>query len=85
MRSELLLSLGPEALHAMHQAFDEAWRDIEGNFSENPIEVEDARTNLAKALLSIAADGPRDPSVLKQKALEHLALKYRARHADGRY
>jgi hypothetical protein len=72
-------SYGPEALKAIGQAFDEAWLQIAGNFGNDPIDVEKARIKLAQALLSIADDDSRDVGVLKQAALERMALDYKRR------
>jgi hypothetical protein len=72
-------SYGPEALKAIGQAFDEAWLQIAGNFGDDPIDVEKARIKLAHALLSIADEDSRDVGVLKQAALERMALDYEKR------
>ena len=70
---------GPEALKVIGQAFDEAWRDIAGNFGDDSPDIEKARNRLARAILSIADDDSRDVSVLRQAALERLALDYKRR------
>lgn len=70
-------SFGPDALKAIRLAFDQAWAEVEGNFGTDARTVEDARLRLAKALLSIASDDSRDVEVLKQAALERMALDYR--------
>jgi hypothetical protein len=72
-------SYGPETLKALGQAFDEAWRSVEGNFGSDPRAVAAARQKLAKALLSVAAEDSRDVEVLKKGALEALAESYAAR------
>ena len=72
-------SFGPEALKAIGQAFDEAWLKIARNFGNDPIDVEKARIKLAHALLSIADEDSRDVGVLKQAALERIALDYKRR------
>jgi len=72
---------GPEALKVIGQAFDEAWRDIAGNFGDDSPDVERARNRLARAILSIADDDSRDVSILRRKALEQIALHYRRRPA----
>ena len=33
-------SYGPDVLKVIGQAFDEAWRDIAGNFGDDPAEIE---------------------------------------------
>jgi hypothetical protein len=70
-------SYGPEALEAITQAFDEAWQAIAGNFGNDPLDIEKARTRLAHALLSIANEESRDVAALKTGALEAMALAYR--------
>jgi hypothetical protein len=70
-------SYGPEALKAVGQAFDEAWLQIAGNFGDEPGDIEKARLRLARALLSIAHEDSRDVGVLRQAALEQMALDYR--------
>jgi len=72
-------SYGPDALRAIGEAFDVAWAEIAGHFGSDPTEVEAARLKLAKAMLSIADEDSRDVDVLKQAALERMALDYRQR------
>jgi hypothetical protein len=50
---------------------------IEGNFGDDPGTRENARIRLAKAELSVAVEGVRDPEALKTGALEVMALSYR--------
>jgi hypothetical protein len=70
-------SYGPEALKAIGQAFDDAWREIAGNFGDDPAEIEAARLKLANAVLSVAAEDRRDVEALKNGALQAMALRYR--------
>jgi hypothetical protein len=49
------------------------------NFCDDPGQVDAARLKLANAMLSIATEESRDVEVLKQAALERLALDYRVR------
>lgn len=70
---------GPEALKAIGQAFDAAWLQIAGNFGDDPIDIEKARIRLAHALLSVADDDSRDVGVLRQAALQRMALDYKKR------
>ena len=72
---------GPEALKAIGQAFDEAWLQIAGNFGDDPGDIEKARLTLARAVLSIANEDSRDVRILRQAALERMALDYK-RHWD---
>jgi len=48
------LATGPDALGILNRAFDDAWTEIAGNFSDEPVEVESARDKLADALLKVA-------------------------------
>jgi hypothetical protein len=70
-------SFGPESLKVIGEAFDQAWSDIAVNFGNEPQTVENARYELADALLSVATDGSRDVGALKRAALETMALAYR--------
>jgi hypothetical protein len=80
MRARQLIdgaAFGPEAMKAIGQAFDEAWIEIAGNFGNVPVDLDNARYRLATALLSVASEDSRDVDVLKQAALQILALDYR--------
>ena len=70
-------SFGPEALKAITQAFDEAWREIAGNFGNDQRDIELARLRLANVLLSVACEDSRDIEALKNGALQAMALGYR--------
>jgi hypothetical protein len=72
-------SYGPEALKAMGEAYDGAWRDIAGNFGDDPRDIELARLSLANALLSVACEDSRDVDALKNGALQAMAFAYRER------
>ena len=72
-------SFGPEALKVTGEAFDAAWAEIAGNFSDDPTDLEKARLRLANALISIADEDSRDVEVLKRAALQRMALDYRSR------
>jgi hypothetical protein len=69
-------SFGPEALKAIGQAFDQAWLEIASNFGRDSRDIETARYRLATALLSVASEDRRDVEVLKQAALDRMALDY---------
>jgi len=76
-------SFGPEVLKAIGQAFDEAWKTIEGNFGNDPRDIAKARMRLAEAMLSIASEDSRDVHALKNGALHAMALNYnRGRQHD---
>jgi len=77
-------AFGPDALKALGQAFDEAWREIAGNFGSEAQEIDMARLKLATALLSIAHEDSRDAEVLKRAALQRMALDYRSEPAEPR-
>jgi hypothetical protein len=70
-------AFGPDALSVVCQAFDDAWRTIEGNFGDDPRDVEMARLKLANAVLSMANEDSRDVAALKNGALQAMALDYR--------
>ena len=72
-------SFGPEALKVISQAFDTAWLEIAGNFGDDSGDIERARNKLAIALLSVASEDSRDEELLKQAALQRMALDYRRR------
>jgi hypothetical protein len=52
----------------------DAWREIAGNFGDDPRDVELARVKLANALLSVASEESRDVEALKNGALQAMAL-----------
>jgi hypothetical protein len=71
-------SYDPETVKALCRAFDEAWNCIKDRFYfEN--EIESARRDLASAMLAIGWRHGHDVDALKNAALEHMALSYRAR------
>jgi len=76
-------SYGPEALHAICQAFDEAWVEIAGHFAGDPLSEANARLSLAEAILSVATETSRDVQVLKNAGLQVMALNYRSRSLGG--
>jgi hypothetical protein len=77
-------SFGPEALKAIGEAFDGAWREIAGNFGDDPRDIELARLRLANAMLSVACEESRDVEALKNGALQAMALGYRERASAER-
>ena len=82
MRARQLIdgvSFGPEAVKVIAQAFEQAWAQIKGHFGDDPNDVENARYDLATAMLSVASDASRDVDELKRAALEAMALRYRDR------
>ena len=84
MRARKLIdgaSFGLDALKAIGEAFDAAWQEIAPNFGNDPSDIDNARWKLANALLSIASEDSHDVEVLKQTALQRMALDYRRRSA----
>jgi hypothetical protein len=72
-------SLGPDALKAVGQAFDEAWATVASQFTD-PDQTEAARLKLAEAILSVATDDSRDVAILKRAGLDALG---RSASGDG--
>ena len=68
-------TLGPEALKAIGEAFDQAWADVDDVFA-GPLAKEVARLYLANAMLAVATDDSRDVDALRSHGLSALALKY---------
>ena len=60
-------------LKAISQAFDDASASVAHNFV-GPLAVEAARLKLANIILSLAADGVRDPAHLCDRACRILAI-----------
>jgi len=84
MRARQLIdsaSFGPDALKAIGTAFDAAWAEIADHFGNDPNDIENARYQLANAILSIATDS-RDVEVLKKIALQRMAIGHH-RASDG--
>jgi hypothetical protein len=77
-------SYGPKELKIIGQAFDDAWRAIEGNFGDDVEVRERARVKLAKAVLSAASEGCETPEALEKAALEVMALAYRTPEIGGK-
>ena len=69
-------SFGPVAMKAIGEAFDAAWTEIAANFGSVPGDVEKARERLAHAILAVAYEDSRDVAVLKEAALQIMALDY---------
>jgi hypothetical protein len=64
---------------AIEHKRDATWRDIAGNFGDDPRDIELARLKLANALLSVACEESHDVEALKNGALQAMALGYRER------
>jgi hypothetical protein len=63
----------PNTLKAISQAFDDAWTSVAHNYA-SLLTVEAARLKLANIVLSLAADGVRDPAHLCDRACRILAI-----------
>ena len=70
-------SYGPETLKVMGLAFDQAWAEIAPNFDRDGRYSQIMRQKLAKAVLSVATYERRDVEVLKNEALQSVAMTYR--------
>ena len=68
---------GPETLNVIGKAFDDAWSEISGHFSNNGLQSQSARLKLAHAVLAVARDESRDSNELKNAALQVMAMNYR--------
>jgi len=68
---------GPETLKVIGKAFDDAWSEISGHFSNNGLHAQSARLKLAHAVLVVARDDSRDPVELRNAALQVMAMNYR--------
>lgn len=64
-------SFTPETLTLIFNAYDTAWREVAHLFPDGQ---EVARTRLAHAILVVASENVRDPEILKNDALQVLAL-----------
>ena len=64
--------LGPEALSAARQAFDNAWAEVAGKFYGSA-QREAAQLTLATAILAVATNESPDVEILKQAGLQALA------------
>src|SRR5262245_32424857 len=72
-------SFGPDTLKAMGEAFDKAWSEIAEKFGNGPIDIDNARYRLANALLTVAREDSQDVELLKDAALQRMALDDRSR------
>jgi hypothetical protein len=68
----------PDTLKVVFAAFDAAWREIAHHYdAENPPQIEQARLQLAHAVLAAARDDGSDAERLKRDALQVMALTYK--------
>ena len=67
-------SFGPDALKVIYQAFDDAWSEIATDYSRGA-EADAARTELAKALLSVASEGSTNSRTLKCLSLALMEMQ----------
>ena len=68
---------GPETLKVIGKAFDDAWSEISGQFSNSELQAQSARLELAHAVLAIAREDSCDSDELKNAALQIMAMNYR--------
>lgn len=67
-------SFDSEATHAMGEAFDSAWRDLEASdIFSSQFPADWARDQIAKRIIAMAQRGERDPDHLTKDALDYLA------------
>ena len=69
---------GPETLKVIGKAFDDAWAEIGPCFSKSGLQAQSVRLALANAILEVARESSRDPELLKNEALQAMALACRA-------
>ncbi len=70
-------SFGPATLKETGLAFDQARAEIAPNFDRDGRYSQIMRQKLAKAVLSVATYERRDVEVLKNEALQSVAMTYR--------
>ena len=70
-------AFGPTVLKIVMQAFDEAWVAISPNFP--PVEHDDARADLAMAVMNVAREDVDDVARLRDAAERAMRLKYPSR------
>jgi hypothetical protein len=74
-------SFDPEATHAMGEAFDSAWRDLEASdIFSSQFPADWARDQIAMRIIKMARAGERDPDHLAEDALDYLAQVRPHRH-----
>lgn len=66
-------SFDPDTLKMIGQAFDDAWARVAQSYT-SPSATEAARLKLANIVLSLVADGVRDPARLSDRAFRIFAL-----------
>ena len=57
-----------DTLTLLHQAFDETWQQIAGNYQTQAM-IEDRRNRLASIIVGLADGGVRDLSQIKEVAM----------------
>ena len=77
-------SYAPEDLKLIGEAFDNAWSALEGSFSDQAEVRKQARVKLAKAVLSVAAEGERGVETLTSRSLELMSEAYRTPELGSR-
>ena len=70
-------SYGPNTLHVIFQAFDEAWAEIGKTFGDDAQDIQQGRMRLAHAILAVAGADSDDAESLKDNALQVMTMRKR--------
>lgn len=70
-------AFGPEVLKVVAQAYDQAWAAVANKFMPN--EHEQARADLAEAVMNVARDDSADVERVRDAGLRAMQLKYPSR------
>jgi hypothetical protein len=76
-------SYGPETLKIVFQSFDDAWGSIAADFGDNPLAIQAARVKLANIILSVPHHQQSDAVLIKNSALQLMALDSRTGSNSG--
>jgi hypothetical protein len=68
---------GPETLKVISKAFDDAWSEISGQFSNSELQAQSARLKLSHAVRAVAREDSGDSDELKNAALQIVAMNQR--------
>ena len=69
-------SFQPETIKVMTDAFDAAWEEISGGFSDDDTLREKARILLAQAVINVTSEESRNVEAVKRGALEAMLGEY---------
>ena len=73
MKARILIEANahsPEALVVLGKAFDDAWSEIADKFNGDARAIEEARLQLAQAVLAVSEAESADPNEVKAAALQ---------------